>query len=229
MPGGLLERLLQESVAFGSELRDSVESQIRNVVLPAIARGLGNYVAGPRRGFQLTNPDTRKLLEDASLLLLFRLLFFLYLESRGFLPLSSPSYRPHSAAQLLQDARPEAEAFDPQATTLWDRYTTLVHAMRTGNTAWGLPAYNGDLFSETALVGTELLEEAVLPDDRFGQALAALAFDPEGGEGGVDYGSLVGREGGRARAPTSVTAPPADRSISSRRPLARETLTQEAS
>ena len=51
------------------------------------------------------------------------LLFFLYLESRGFLPLSSPSYRPHSAAQLLEDARAEAEGFDPRATALWARYT----------------------------------------------------------------------------------------------------------
>jgi hypothetical protein len=62
--------------------------------------------------------------------------------------------------------------------------------MRTGNTAWGLPPYNGDLFSETALVGAELLEEATLADARFGPALAALAFDPEGEEGGVDYGDL---------------------------------------
>lgn len=190
MPGGLLERLLVESATLGADLRDSVERQIRDVVLPAIARGLGDYLAGPERKLSLANPDTRQLLEDASLLLMFRMLFFLYLESRGFLPLSSPSYRPHSATQLLQDARAESGESDARATTLWDRCATLVHAMRTGNTAWGLPPYNGDLFSESALVGAELLEEGKLTDDRFGEALDALAFDPEGGEGGVDYGDL---------------------------------------
>jgi hypothetical protein len=190
IPGGLLDRLLVESAALGAELRDSVEQQIRDMVLPSIARGLGDYAAGPKKGLSLDNPDTRKLLEDAALLLMFRILFFLYLESRGFLPLASPSYRPHSATQLLQDARADSDGFDKRATALWDRHTTLVHAMRTGNTAWGLPAYNGDLFSDSALVGAEFLEEAKLTDDWFGDALDALGFDPAGGEGGVDYGDL---------------------------------------
>jgi hypothetical protein len=192
LPGGLLERLLDESTTMGNELRDNVERQFREAVLPAVARGLGDYVTMPARGLKLANPDTRKLIEDASLLLLFRILFFLYLESRGYLPLSSASYQPHSATQLLTDARMQrAEDFDPRATTYWDRFVTLVRAMRTGSTSWGLPAYNGDLFAGDVLEGAELLEEASLADASFGPGLAALAFNPEGhGEGGVDYGDL---------------------------------------
>jgi hypothetical protein len=191
-PGGLLERLLDESATLGNELRDNVERQFRDVVLPAVARGLGAYVTDQNRGLALANPDTRKLIEDASLLLLFRILFFLYLESRTYLPLPSASYRPHSATQLLSDARSQGEAFDANATTYWDRFVTLVRAMRTGSTSWGLPAYNGDLFAADVLEGAELLEQASLTDTWFGPALAALAFDPEGEEGdaGVDYGDL---------------------------------------
>jgi hypothetical protein len=192
LPGGLLERLLDESATMGNELRDNVERQFREAVLPTVARGIGDYVAGPPRGRSLTDPDTRRLIEDASLLLLFRILFFLYLESRGYLPLASASYRPHSATQLLSDARTQfEEGFDARATTYSDRLVTLVRAMRTGSTGWGLPAYNGDLFAADALQGAQLLEEASLADASFGPALAALAFDPEvHGNAGVDYGDL---------------------------------------
>ena len=190
-PGGLLQQLVEESVSLGNDLRDTVEKQIREAVLPAVARGLGDYVAGPPHREHLASPSVRKLIEDASLLLMFRILFFLHLESRGFLPRASAAYGPHSATQLLADARAQALGFDEKATTLWDRFTTLANAMRTSNTAWGLPAYNGDLFAADALVGAELLEEAMLTDAAFGLALAALAFDPEGEEGAaLDYGDL---------------------------------------
>jgi len=191
-PGGLLDRLLDESATLGNELRANVERQFRDAVLPAVARGLGEYVKGPKRGLNVANPDTRKLIEDAALLLLFRVLFFLYLESRGFLPLPSPSYRAHSATHLLGDARTQGDGFDARATTYWDRFTTLVRAMRTGSTSWGLPPYNGDLFAADVLEGAELLEEATLTDAWFGPALAALAFDPTGEDedAGVDYGDL---------------------------------------
>ncbi len=160
-------------------------------MLPAIARGLGRYDVEKRK-LDLASPNTRKEIEDAALLLLFRLLFLLYLESRDFLPRSSTAYRPHSATQLLQEARGQSPNFDRAATTLWSRFVTLVGAMRTGDSAWGLPAYNGDLFSEEVLPGAWLLEEAKPTDAELGPALAALALDPEGtdAEAGVDYGDL---------------------------------------
>jgi hypothetical protein len=190
-PGGILERLVEEAVSLGNELRETVERQIRDEVLPALARGLGSYVQGPPRSESLESPNVRQLIEDAALLLLFRLIFFLYLEHRGFLPYGSAAYRPHSATQLLLEARDQA-GFDPRATTLWDRFMTLVRAMRTGNISWGLPAYNGDLFAADALEGAELLEEARLPDAAFGPALVALGTDPEAEETGlgIDYGDL---------------------------------------
>lgn len=189
-PGGLLERLVREAEMAGNELREEVEKQIREQVLPALARALGSFERG--QNHDLASPNARKLIEDAALLALFRLLFFLYLEGRNYLPLSSSAYAPHSASTLLQEARGQAPNFDQRAATLWGRFTILVEAMRTGNTAWGLPPYNGDLFASHVLEGAELLEEARLKDSDFGPALAALAFDPEGEaeEAGVDYGDL---------------------------------------
>ena len=191
-PGGLLEQLVDEVASLGNELRETVEQRIRDHVLPAIAKGLGTWISGKPREEKLESPNVRKGLEDASLLLLFRVLFFLYLESRGYLPLQTPSYGPHSATRLFMDARADAPDFDQNSTVLWDRFRTLVKAMRSGSTAWGLPAYNGDLFAADVIVGAELLEEAELTDPFFGVALDALAFDPDGeqDQAGVDYGDL---------------------------------------
>ncbi|MGH2652820.1 MAG: Eco57I restriction-modification methylase domain-containing protein [Actinomycetota bacterium] len=189
-PGGLLEQLVQEAERLGNELREDVEQRIREQVLPAIARGLGDHQR--RGGHDLSSPESRQLNEDATLLLVFRLIFLLWLEGRGYLPTASSAYSLHSATQLLGDARVQGPAFDARATTLWDRFMTLVKAMRSGNTAWGLPAYDGDLFAADALEGAELLEEAGMADARFGPALAALGHDPEGedAEAGVDFGGL---------------------------------------
>jgi len=190
IPGGLLEQLVAEAARLGNELRDDVEQRIRDQMLPAIARGLGDH--SKSSGHDLASPENRAFIEQASLLLLFRMLFLLYLEGRGYLPLSSSSYAPHAATQLLRDARTQGPDYDRRATTIWDRLATLVQAMRTENRAWGLPAYNGDLFDAAALPGAELLEEARLTDAAFGPALSALGFDPEAEEAevGVDFGDL---------------------------------------
>lgn len=189
-PDGLLERLVQEAIDLGNSLRAEVEQQISELVLPSIARGLGEHER--RGGVDLASPNTRKLIEDAALLVLFRVLFFLYLESRGYLPLGSAAYRPHSATELVREARAQGGNFDDRATTYWDRFVTLVNVMRTGRAAWGIPAYNGDLFAADVLEGAELLDETHITDASFGGALAALSFDPEGeaAEAGVDYGDL---------------------------------------
>lgn len=189
-PGGLLEQLVEEADRLGNELREDVERRIRDEALPSIARGLGDHQR--KGGHDLLAPHNRQLNEDATLLVVFRLIFLLWLEGRGYLPLASTAYAPHSATQLLRDARVQAPGFDERATTLWDRFTTLVNAMRSGNTAWGLPAYDGDLFADDVLEGAELLEEATLTDARFGPALTALGQDPEGEvvEAGVDFGDL---------------------------------------
>ena len=65
----------------------------------------------------------------------------------------------------------------------------LVRALRTGDSAINVPAYNGALFSASSLPGAALLETASISNDTFGRALAALGRDEETGLG-VDYSSL---------------------------------------
>src|SRR5579863_8275142 len=62
--------------------------------------------------------------------------------------------------------------------------------MRTGQSAWGVPAYNGALFAPDGFDGADVLEAAAVPDAALGRALVALARDPDDPELGVDFSGL---------------------------------------
>ena len=74
----------------------------REAVLPAIARGLAAQDRAD--GVDLRSPTPRRLIEDAALLLLFRVLFFLYLEGR------EPIYlRVDCSLASIQNHHPETD------------------------------------------------------------------------------------------------------------------------
>jgi len=97
-------------------------------------------------------------------------------------------------------ARPARCSSTPQAIDHWEDIAQLWRAVDKGNTAWGVPGYNGGLFSVdpdvnpvgAALAGIELT------DAEFGPALMALLVDegPDGLIGPVDFRSLSVREFG---------------------------------
>ena len=184
--GGLAE-LQAEAQAFGAELRKRLDHTIRQEALPALAEGLDYWT---RRGSLDTGDDGYRLeLERASLTLLFRLLFVLYAESSHFLPVDNETYRRHSLTELVAEAHKTKDRLSVESTALWKNFTILVGALRAGNPAWGVPAYNGALFAETDFEGAELLESLELADPYFAGVLLAVGRDAATGHG-VDYSSL---------------------------------------
>ena len=92
------------------------------------------------------------------------------------------------------------EAADTTQTYLWDECRALFKAVREGEEPWGVPAYNGGLFSKDPnvnLVG-EIIEGLTLTNAEFGPALTALIVDksPDGVIGPIDFRSLSVREFG---------------------------------
>ena len=185
--GGLFGRLDEQARLFGAELRARLDDEIRARVLPQLAGGIGAWVSA--QGGDLSDPGVRRDVQDACLTWVFRALFVLYAESSGYLPIDHQAYRANALTTLAEEAADSLGGLDPRATSLWDRFGVLVRALRTGDTAAGVPAYNGDLFAPSALPGAALLERASVPNDAFGGALAALGRDPATGSG-VDYSSL---------------------------------------
>lgn len=184
---GKLQALQEEARTFGSELRERLDETIRQSALPAMARGLGKWVTS--QGIDPGEDDTREELEKASLTLLFRLLFILYAESAGFLPMSNRTYRNVSLSALVDEAAATRDRLSADSTALWSRFETLVGAMRRSNPAWEVPAYNGALFAEDGFEGAELLDRLEILDPDFADVLIAVGRDRETNRG-VDYSTL---------------------------------------
>jgi hypothetical protein len=180
--------LMDEARRFGAGLRQRLDRSIRQQVLPILGRELGRWAEG--EGLNLTDDERRGELEAAALTFVFRALFLLYAESAGHLPVAQESYRRRAFSQIVADAHDQQDELDPHATELWDRVQMLVRAMRTGNRAIAIPAYNGGLFAADGFEGAEVLERASVPDAALGPALTALGIDPESGTG-TDYSSLA--------------------------------------
>ena len=186
---GGLEEVLREARDYGSKLRERLDRALREDVLPVLGRELGNWAKANER--DLTDDEVKQEVEAASLTFVFRALFLLYAESAGFLPMENHTYSQRSLTRIAERAAEELESSDRQSTSLWRDVESLIQAMRTGQSAWGVPAYNGALFSADQFDGAATLEEASIPDRALAPALVALARDPERPEEvGVDFSGL---------------------------------------
>jgi hypothetical protein len=122
-------------------------------------------------------------LDDAkavALKLLYRLLFVLYAESRGLLPIENEGYREVS----LESLRSRLSAFEkePESVAVWDGVRELFRMISEGDVDANLPQYDGELFEkDDALDGIAVKNRFLVP---------ALRDLMESESGGIDYQSL---------------------------------------
>jgi len=196
-PGGSLEELLAASSRFSGELAAQLRDRIYLSVVPKLAQGL---VAAR----QLKKPTTQDLHDtyEMALVVLFRLLFIAYAEDKDLLPYRwNGLYQRRSlktkAQEILELAR-AGQTFD-EGENLWDEVYQLFRAVDVGNREWGVPPYNGGLFTEDPEVSRvgALLAPLRLPNTILGPALRDLLLvNTENGFGPVDFRSLGVREFG---------------------------------
>lgn len=179
--------LVDEARNFGAELRLRLDEKLRQQVLPALARALGDWARS--QGQELSDDATREELQRAALTVVFRALFLLYAESARYLPIDNRNYRQNSLTGLVEEAVETQGRLGARSTALWGRFQVLVDAMRTGNDAWSVPPYNGALFAPDGFDGAETLERMALPDREFADVLIGIGRDDET-DTGVDYSTL---------------------------------------
>jgi Eco57I restriction-modification methylase len=184
---GQFAALQEEARSFGMELRRRLDETIRQSALPVLGRELGQWARA--QGMDPAADEVREELERAALTLVFRVLFLLYAESAGYLPMENDSYHQVSLTSLVAEAVGTRERLSERSTSLWDRLHLLVKAMRTGNPAWAVPAYGGALFSEDGFEGSATLERVELADPEMATILTGLGRDSRSGEG-VDRSAL---------------------------------------
>ena len=102
---------------------------------------------------------------DAALIFLYRLLFVLYAEDRGLLPVNDARYAHYSLRTTVRDQVARMMAahgiFSDKSTIFYDHLASLFKQIGHGDRSIGLPPYNGGLFSTGA---APLLETARLAD-----------------------------------------------------------------
>ena len=97
-------------------------------------------------------PDTDLTeVQDSALIILYRLLFVLYAEDRGLLPVNDVRYASYSLRKVVRDdvarKKQAGAVFSGQADTYYSALLRLFGLIDSGDNSIGLPAYNGGLFS----------------------------------------------------------------------------------
>jgi len=195
---GTLESILADSTDFAGDLATQLRERIYDEVVPGLAMGL----VDARR---LRKPTAQNLAGtyQMAMVVLFRVLFTAYGEDKDLLPYRSNGlYQTRSLkakAKELQALSTTGREFG-ETDGLWQEVQAIFRAIDKGNPSWGVPAYNGGLFSsdaEESPIGAELAGLS-LPDSVFGPVLQYLLLVPtrEAELGPVDFRSLGVREFG---------------------------------
>jgi len=118
-----------------------------------------------------------------ALKLLYRLLFILYAESRGLMPLQNQNYRVASLESMrLRLAALEKE---PAGREAWRSLQMLFGMIHRGDPSAQMPEYDGDLFAQ------EEMDSLDIPNQHLVAALKDLMLSPAGG---IDYLNLGVRQ-----------------------------------
>ena len=192
-----LDEVLDQSAAYAVHVGDELKGRVYEA-LRLLAQGFLDYptnrVFSGKPGLCPDPTTDLPSIHDGCLILLYRLLFLLYAESRGLLPLDNPSYAgQYSLKAIKEDIAHKTDAgvvYLAKKATLWDDLRTLFEIIYSGQESLGVPAYDGRLFDPARY---PFLEERTIGDKYLAQAIDLLAraeAGPGQGLSFVDYRDL---------------------------------------
>ncbi len=202
-PDGTIEEILHKSADYAADLAVRLRERVYRQTVPALARAVAARLTRDRPDGELAESDLADAYEQV-MVILFRLLFVAYAEDKDLLPCrTNHAYAENSLSRMARDlARQSRQAtnhYDPESTKRWRDVVRLWEVVDEGDSGWGVPAYNGGLFSADPKVSESgaAIAGLMLTDAEFGPALEAVLVDegPEG-LGPVDFRSLSVREFG---------------------------------
>ena len=201
-PKGSTEEFLRDSSRFAASLGKRLRTRVYEEVIPTLSVAVAKEMT--RLGIALDQAGL-DVAYGATLRILFRILFQAYGEDRALLPYGrNTTYDRHalkSIAKELAEQSPTAQQAVAQSGSSSDSYykdlLTVWGVIDKGDHAWGVPAYNGGLFSDSDQEGA-LLARVTLSNDIFVPALRSLLVDvtDDNDTGPVDFRSLSVREFG---------------------------------
>ena len=168
----LHQRAIQGARYFEERVAANLSKLVFEQVFPDLARAIA--AAAPDAAL----PAVR----DAALVLLYRLLFILYAEDRGLLPVHDARYAKIGLRRGVREdvgrRKDRGETFSDTAARYWNALADLCRVIDRGDPAFGLPPYNGGLFDEAR---TPLLVRVRLSNRVMADVIDALSFERPSG------------------------------------------------
>ena len=149
-----LESALAEGRRYEQQVTEDISGMVFERVFPSLVEALSDNAE-----------EELPAIREAALIFLYRLLFVLYAEDRGLLPVNDPRYEDYGLRKPVREdiaRRMDRNAvFSTSASRYYDHLMTLCRLIDKGDPSIGLPPYNGGLFAAQA---APLLEDVHLPD-----------------------------------------------------------------
>ena len=162
------QRAIEEGRFYEERVAASLSALVFGQVFPELASAIA--AATPEASL----PEVR----EATLVLLYRLLFILYAEDRDLLPVRNTSYDDYALREKVRgdvgQRKDRDDVFSTSAARYWSAIDDLCRAIDQGDASIGLPPYNGGLFDRNRI---PLLANIRLGDDVMAKAIDALSFE----------------------------------------------------
>ncbi|MFN5154720.1 MAG: Eco57I restriction-modification methylase domain-containing protein, partial [Betaproteobacteria bacterium] len=188
-----------EARAYEEKVSRDLGERVFNEIFPTLAQALARgdleakkepvgYGSGTRQRYTRDYLDE---VREATLILLYRLLFLFYAEDRRLLPVGDERYRSYSVRALRERVRDDIDAgkaLSSKLTNIWRELQGVFWLIDEGDDTIGMPAYNGGLFNRGRSL---LLERTRVPDAVLAPIIDALSRRTEDSAAGwINYRDL---------------------------------------
>ncbi|WBX86236.1 Eco57I restriction-modification methylase domain-containing protein [Sphingosinicella microcystinivorans] len=167
------DRARSDAAFYEERVAKSLSDLVFDRLYPALGRAIAN--AAPAH-------TPLGEVRQATLILLYRLLFVLYAEDRGLLPVKDQRYDDYALRERRMEIgrrKDSGDSFSTVAKTIWHNFGDLAEMIDKGDPSVGLPPYNGGLFSSEQ---TPLLKAIALGDDVMAEAIDILSWERRDGQ-----------------------------------------------
>ena len=180
------EYALNEARRYEEKVSQDLGARVFATIFPQLADALaaGDPKADTTSGAYLAE------LREATLILLYRLLFILYAEDRNLLPVRDERYDDYALRKIREDiaqGRDSGDTLSASARRYWQHLSDLFRIISQGDSSIGMPAYNGGLFEDER---APLLARTSIPDARFAPLFDDLARRPDLLRAWINYRDL---------------------------------------
>ncbi|MEO5655942.1 MAG: hypothetical protein ABIR00_08180, partial [Nitrosospira sp.] len=180
------EYAFNEARLYEEKVSQDLGARVFATIFPQLADALA---AGDPNA-DITSPIYLTELRDATLILLYRLLFILYAEDRNLLPARDERYDDYSLRKIRKDItqrRDTNDTLSASACRYWQHVRDLFRIISQGDSSIGMPAYNGGLFEDNR---APLLTRSRVSDASFAPLFDDLARRPDLLRAWINYRDL---------------------------------------